>query len=256
MTQRVGRIMALALALVWLTAGNVRADLDYGKSDWPLEVTKRPLTLAAGMLEVRGDTLIVNLSKGAVADPVALAPDIYYGVNKLLSVGVTHRTGVCVAGDFCGKVYNDVGIDAIYSLMRGGNLEAAAHGGFVMQSLDPFAMGLGAGLRARMRAGNIAVIVDPTLYVGFTKRDAAGDTIELPVHVQFQVQPQTAVLLRSGLNGPLKGFGDGKQIPVGVGGLFTLNQRMDVGAEFFLPDVAGSNAFDARVFIARLALRL
>jgi hypothetical protein len=257
MTQRVGQIMALALALVWLAADGARADdFDYDKDTWPLEVTKRPLTLAAGMLEIGGNTLVVNLSDGSVGDPISLAPSIHYGVTQELSVGITHQTGICVAGDLCGKAYNDLGLEALYALMRGGNFQVAARGGFVLPSLDPFALGLAAGIRARIRAGNIAVVAEPGVYIGLAERDSFGDRLEVPVLLQFQIQPQTALQVRTGLSGPLEGFGDGKSIPLGIGGIFAINNRLDFGAELLLPDISNDGRFDARVLFARVLLRL
>ena len=41
----------------------------------------------------------VNMSADAVGKPFSIAPDIYYGVSDKLSVGLTHDTGLCLAGE-------------------------------------------------------------------------------------------------------------------------------------------------------------
>lgn len=260
--------LLLAATIVAVPAGAARAGYDdeyeIAKSDWPLRYVDRPLVIAAGMLSIEGDTFLLNLSKDAVAKPFAFAPDVFYGVSKLLSVGVTHQTGICPAGadNGCPSGYTDVGVEAIYALMRGGSFEVAGRGGLILPSIDPFAMGLRAGLETRIHGGNLTILASPSLYLGMIGRDevAAAPTKEyvaLPVEVSLQIQNQTAVLLTTGIDGPLSGFGDSFRVPVGVGGVFALNNRADLGVEFRFTNMAGKGGgADGRMLIARLALRI
>ncbi len=270
---------ALSVLLATALLGSTLAQADdlveeYTKDTWPLEVTKRPLTLAKGMLEVRGDTFLFNLSKDAVGEPFSLAPDIYYGVDSKLSIGLTHDglfpaagNGICLAGEDsgCPKTYNNFGIDALYGVMLGGSFQLALHGGFVAPSIDEFVGGLKVGALGRLQAGNIAIILDPGLYLGIIKRDAdeggQAEHLSIPVWVQFQVNTQTVAFVSTGMQGNLDGFGDNYTIPLGIGATMAANNRIDFGVEFQLPWLAGNradgvDAFDARQLIARLALRL
>jgi hypothetical protein len=252
---------AYALAMATCVLGRP-ALADYSKSEWPLALVDRPLTNAAGMLEVRGDTFRLNLSKGSVGDPISLAPDIYYGVNNLLTVGITHQTGVCIT-DACAKAYNDVGIDALYALMRVGSFQVSARGGLLFPQFSPdFAGGLNVGIASRLTVGKVAVRLEPTLYLGALGRsDGFKEFLSLPTQLQFQANPQTAVFLSTGIFGPLSGFGDAYQVPVGAGTLFAINNRIDIGLEIRFLNLLG-NQFDPigradlREAIARFALRL
>jgi hypothetical protein len=266
------RTLALTVALGTLAAP-AWADENtgtYEKGDWPLAVIDRPLTLSRNMLEIRGDTLGINMSKDAVGKPIFVAPDLYFGINDKFTVGLTHQVGVCLSGadDGCAKGYNDLGLEAQYSLMRAGNLQAMGHASLLISSLtDPTVAGLELGLLARIKAGKVAVRFDPSLYLGAIGRDelfplqgfnvGPKEYFRLPIDLQYQLNFQTMVYLTSGFDGPLDGFGDAMRIPVGLGAVFAINNRIDLGAEFKFLDAFGqTETFDARLFFARLALRL
>jgi hypothetical protein len=269
---RIALSALLATALFGSTLAQADDVLDeYNKDTWPLEVTKRPLTLAKGMLEIRGDTFMFNLSKDAVGKPFSLAPDIYYGVDSKLSVGLTHGglftqagSGICLAGEDnqCPQVYDNFGIEALYGLMLGGSFQVALRGGFVSPQIsDDFGGGLKIGALGRLQTGNIAIVFDPGLYVEIIDRDTREQFVNIPVWVQFQVNTQTVAFVSTGMYGPLSDFGDNYLIPLGVGATMAANNRIDFGAEFQLPMLAGNrpdgiDAFDARQLIVRAALRL
>lgn len=255
MTRKFGFIAVCAALIAGLAPSAAQADV-YIQADWPLRLVDRPLTLGPGMFEVRGDTFIVNLSSGSAGDPILLAPDVYYGVNQKLTVGIDHTQGICLSGDACDR-YNDVGIDALYSLIYSDRVNVAARGGLRFADLDPATVGLEIGVAARLGFGDVAVVVEPRLYLGLLERDARGEQLDVPVQVQYQLNENNAVFLRTGLLGPLDGFGDAVQIPIGVGTLFALSRRLDVGLEFLFPNLAGNGAtVDNRALIVRGALRI
>ena len=230
------------------------------KDSWPMEVNQRPLTLAAGMIEIAGNTAMLNMSSDFVLKPIALAPSVYYGVNKKLSVGVTHSTGICISGteNGCAKAYNDFGVNALYSLMHKGAINLAVHGGLIVPSIDEFGMGINVGATVRFRAGKLAIVGDPTLYVGVIERETVGgeEQLAIPVWFKYQVNKETNVFLSTGIFGALDGIGDGT-IPLGLGGTYTLSNRIDVGAEFSFMNLLGSgSSADLRQLILRAALRL
>ena len=238
---------------------------EFTKGSWPLAIVERPILIPQGMLEIRGDTLRMNLSDGSAGDPIQLAPDFYYGIGKNLNIGIVHRdSGICLAGDACAKSYNDVGIDALLGFMNRGTLLLAFRGGIRIPSFDNLVSGLNAGLVTQLGAGKIRIDFSPTLYLGVIGRSAdnPGDaalkeTISAPLHVWYQAQPQTAVFLRTGLEGPLSGFGDSFQVPIGLGAMFSVNNRLDVGGELVFSNLAGKGASaDARWLVGHLNIRL
>jgi hypothetical protein len=239
----------------------------YPKDQWPLAATRRPLTLAASMVEISGDTLGINLSSETSGDPTFVAPDLFFGVSDKLTVGVTHDIGFCISGDACDPAYNDLGLKALFAIMQAGNLQAAVHGGLLIPSLDPLVAGLEIGMAGKIVGGPIALVFDPSLYVGMAGRDEASfrsfdglyntETFRLPIDLQYQLNFQTMVFLSSGVNGPLDGFGDVYRVPVGLGALFAVNNRIDFGVELEFLDLLGTlSSSDFRVLYARLAIRI
>lgn len=253
----------LIIAVLCAAPALASADVEYNfdKSTWPIPLVKRPIILAPGMLEVSGDTLIINASKDTFADPIVLAPDVYYGLSEKLMVGIDHQHGICLAGDACDNRYNDVAVNAVYSLMHGGNLDLAALLGAGANSIDPFAGGLNLGALAKVRLGSVAVLTGAQLYVGLFGRDEQGvqgkEYVRVPVQIQVQMQRQAAFLIDFAFNGPLDGFGDNLEIPIGAGLLYTLSNRLDVGAAFSFTDITVSGArLDNRAIYVRASLRL
>jgi hypothetical protein len=255
----------------------------FDKDNYPLETIHRPLTLVGGMLSIQGDTFRMGLNgpgdNYGFAKPMVLAPDILYGINGQLTVGLVHTNrfgallpaGFCVSGTDggCYKSYNATGAEAIFALTRGGNVGLAFHGGLSSPAIkfptvdgDEFLMGLDAGLMLRGKGGKIAVVIDPSVYINAIGRDFLKDYLFLPIDIQYQLNPQTMVYLSSGLNGPFKKFGDSYQIPAGLGANFAANNRIDFGAEFEVENLAGKEVeggverFDFITFIARLAIRI
>jgi len=237
----------------------------FTKLTWPQSFNERPLTLAKGMIEIRGD-VFVNLSKDAAGEPISIAPDVYYGVSDKLSVGLTHNLGICITGEDggCAKVYNDVGLDALFSLKRDMAMELAAHVGLQANTLDPFALALRAGVSVKYITGKIGIYADPFLQIGLTEREpeAAPMTIALPnkeaigipVTIAYQANMKLNAFLRTGLSGfsvgsnvgaaPFDSFGDLYTIPVGIGALYAVSNKLDVGAVFNLPILVGGSAWE------------
>ncbi len=246
----------------------------YTKENWPKAVGDRPLTRAKGMIEIEVD-VFVNMSKDGVAKPIAIAPDIWYGVSDTLTVGLTHNLGLCLTGtdSGCGKVYNDVGFAGALSVMRDAKMELAVAGGLDLAVIDPLTLRLNIGADFKYQAGKITIWSYPRIGIGLNKREGAlmipgnTETLSLPVVLGFQATPELNVRLRTGIGGlgigpeagaPLDGFGDGFVIPLGIGALYAVSNKLDVGAEFFFPGIAGSDlaTADNRALILTGNIRL
>jgi hypothetical protein len=255
------------------------------ESQFPLSVVERPLVPSEGMILIQGDTVRVNLSAGAVGDPISLAPEVFYGIGPRLSLGLTHVTGICLTGAAggCPSAYDDFGLESLLSLVALENLRLAVRGGLLVPRIKgTFSLGLKLGAMVRLKAGKIAIDFEPSLYVGMIgrspddfpppsstlPRDApyppgAGrvpgprETLLAPIHLYYQVTPATAVFVSTGFFGPISNLGDYVAIPLGFGTVFAINQTVDLGAEFRFNNLFGKHAdFDFREFVLRLALRL
>jgi hypothetical protein len=228
----------------------------YTAKTYPRRYVDRPTTLGKGMIEVQAE-VGVGLVKEIEGQPIGIHPDVYYGVNDDLTIGLTHAQGICfngevdmagVTADLCGSgVYDDLGLDALYKVHRKGKLDLAAHGGLDFPAFDPFLMALRAGVSGEYLATpDLGIFFDPYFTVGITERDAGNkETVNVPVWAAYQVTPELAPWLRTGIAGPLDGFGDSYAVPLALGALYSLGQQMDVGGEFVLPAVVNGADVDA-----------
>lgn len=250
----------------------------YTKDTWPQTYVDRPVTLAAGMIQIHAD-FFGNLASGATFKPFGLSPDIHYGVNEKLTVGLVHGRSLCLAGadNGCAKLYDDVGLDVLFGLSRNQKMELAVHGGLNAYALDPLAVGLRAGVLLKYQMDKIAIYADPGVGIGITKRDEAGnkEIISIPVMIAYQVNGNLAPFVRTGIGGlsiaaatdyngaanldvDMAGFGDTFTIPLGVGAVYSVSNKLDVGAEFDFPGIAGSDqaSSDKRYFLVSGNYRL
>lgn len=206
---------------------------------------------AAGSITIH--TLVgIQMSKELVGKPFSIAPDVFYGVNDKLQVGLIHNSplgwqtppgfGLCLAGkdNGCPKVWNNVGFDALYSLMNG-STDLSAHGTLYLVPVDPLTVSLALGVAGKLHLNDqMALFFDPSIVIGFNKRDAGNkETLFIPVEFQFQLQPQLALVAMTALWGDLDGFGDSYVIPLGVGAFYNVNEMIDVGGRFSFDNLIG-----------------
>jgi hypothetical protein len=226
------------------------------KDSWPDELVKRPLTLAEGLgqLDV---PVVFNLSTNDVGKPVFVPLRLAYGVTDTTTLAITHQIGLCLTGtsNGCAKVYNDIGLEGLFSIAPTGPFQVALAAGLQFVSLsDPFAVAGVVGFDSRYGAGAIALRFDPRLSFGLNERDAGNrETLSLPVILQLQATPNVALSIGSGLFGPLNpvvgSFSDLYAIPLVFGVAYTTS-RVDVGATFEflnLRATGGASATDARL---------
>ncbi len=212
----------------------------------------RPITgVAAGGIMVMGD-LGVNMSKDSVAKPLTLAPDIWYGVSDKLAVGLVHSTwgitgftgqgpSLCLSGetDGCSKLYRGGLLAAKYELSPG----LAADAGLVFDTGgDDTLFALKLGVTGMMPVGPLMLMYAPNIFIGVNKRDFNKELISIPVFAAMPVNEQVMVGVQTGIQAPLKDFGDLYRIPVAVAGTYTLNPNMDVGAAFTFLNLAGKDS--------------
>jgi hypothetical protein len=212
----------------------------------------------------------MNLSKDNAFSPFSIAPDLYYGVNEKLTLGLIHSvlgaTGImggvgsslCLSGSSngCGDVYNGVGLDARYALSQG-KFIVAADGGLYINNIDPFQMAVKLGLVTRYRpspTSKLAIDIVPNLFIGLTERDGgsamAGVTLvsnkevaTIPVTLLYSVKPNVALAIQSGLVLPLSDTDKTYFVPLSIGANFQINKQLSIDAAFTLIHLVGGSSF-------------
>lgn len=240
------------------------------KSNWTSEITRRPLTLGAGMFEI---TAPVNfdVSVGAGWKPVTINPSLYIGITDHWQIGVRHAVGICIGGisNGCPHIYNDISFDTLVSLGRAAGFDIALGGALnVAPIYNPQAWSGEARIVGRLGGGPIALTLAPTINFGFNDRDTRGRFVYYPINLSTYnlYTPQTnpdnreSVVLPGTLQlqlGPaLAAFGtaawvapiDPKvgsiksfyQIPLSAGAVLTPIRWLDIGGAFTWPRFAGN----------------
>ncbi len=253
MTRTLSAVGLLTLALSLAGAAQAQSsrayDSTYTRDNWPDELVKRPLTLAEGLTQI-DLPVAFNLSKDSAGKPVFIPLHLAYGVTDGFTLALTHQIGLCLSGtsNGCPKVYNDVGLQGLFSLVPSGPFQAALAAGIVLPSItDPFTAAAVVGFDTRAGNGPIALRIDPRLQIGLNQRDgtlttptSAGsapnrEVLSIPVTLQLQATPNVALSVGSGILGPLNpvigSFSDYYAVPLTFGAAYTTSQ-LDVGAAF------------------------
>ena len=219
---------------------------------------------------------IMNLSKDLVAEPVSIAPDLSYSVTDRFQLSLVHTgpmgwqtlpgSGFCVTGENrgCPRLYNNIGFDAMFGLLSGRHFLSAQASFYVLSFADPSATLLTLGLPAKFGIANgFAIFLDPQFGIGVTGRDevtGVKEAIFVPVQFEVQAGAPLQLSLLSGISGPLDGFGDAYQVPVGVGALYNINAHFDLGLRFSFDNLLGKvpvgvDRIDTRSLSLLIAIR-
>jgi hypothetical protein len=211
------------------------------------------VTLRQGGISIDGD-VAVGMNASAAGKPISIVPNLYYGVNDQLTVGLAANTlseifqnadgqGLCLSGqaDGCGKLYNNVSLDGLYSFSRSGTMDIAAHAGLDTIFATDTLLGLRAGVKGKMLAGPLVLVFDPALIFGLNQRDFNKERLQLPVRVGFMATPQLNVGVSTGVFGFLDGFGDTYTIPAGVGATFAISDALAARAQFMFDRLGAAN---------------
>jgi hypothetical protein len=218
----------------------------FTKDNWPQQFNKRPITLAESQIEVSGE-IALGLDKGIEFERIHITPNVYFGVDKNLTIGLSHNyfgssigafalgRSLCL-GKACGDFYRNVSPDAKYMLLRG-DVQIALHGGLDIGSVDPFNLSVRVGAQFRFKAGDsVFVDADPALVVGINGRDTgARELINVPVRGSFQATKELAPFIETGITAPLDGFSKGFAIPLGVGVNVAVERNIDIGGALRFP---------------------
>jgi hypothetical protein len=207
--------------------------------------------------------LDINLSKELEGDPISLAPDIWYGVSDVLTVGLVHSNramvgylgipgdGICFTGEEggCAKVYDQVGVDVRYHLKDMGAITIAADGGLFAMSFDPFQLAVKLGAVARWTSGKLAADLAPSVLVGLTEREPEGggmvvvenntEDFFLPATVYYEVIPKLSVAGQVAVWLPSQETADTWLLGASIGGQYMVSEAIFADLVFSLPALAG-----------------
>ena len=215
------------------------------------------LTLPAGKVNLAVN-LEIQMTADKVGKPVSVAPDVSYGVTPDLTVALVHSRfatsgfraavggGLCVTGEDngCPEVYDNVGVEGWYSLSRG-QLAIAAGGGVHAVSLANDFYDLKAGAKLRYTMDKVAVHALPSVFIALTEReDDAGarknpDQLWVPVQLTYKATGEVTVGVGSGIKGPLSGFGDAWEVPLGAMATYAIDPVTTVGGSWVFGKLVG-----------------
>jgi hypothetical protein len=218
------------------------------------------LTLEPGTLFVQLD-LELNVAKDNVAKPFSIAPDVSVGATRDLTFSLIHSTfgttgfrggsglGLCVSGSTggCPHPYNNVGGEALYSVLAGDASIALVAGVYSLDLADSW-VDLKLGFKSKLSSGPLSLTVNPSVYTALDKRDAMApnvDQLYVPIGLTYKLSPVVTAGIGSGIKGPLAGFtrfGDKSSVPFGVNAVVTLDPEFAVGASFTFGKLVGGTA--------------
>jgi hypothetical protein len=182
-----------------------------------------------------------SLNARRVADPISLAPDVWYGASDQVTVGVITSgdalpriqvgDGLCHG---CDRLYDNLGLD----LRVAWSPRVAFESQLVLRSFDPWKPSWRPGLRVHLARGAFAFDAAPQLWLGLANVDR-GNADELSVPVWGRVFFWRAeAWLYTGVRGELAGFGEKYAIPVALGFALDVHDTA-VGLQAGAPELLG-----------------
>lgn len=229
--------------------------------EMPVEETEPRMTLPAGRALLQG-YLELNLSSDLVGKPISLAPDLWYGVNDDITVGLVHSShattgffggagdGICFVSeeDGCPEVLQNTAVAGRYHLTSE-PVALAADAALVVRQLDPFQLALKAGVVGKWQSGAISALFAANLFVGVTEREVDGgvmveagankEDINLPVAVMYALSPELSLGVQTGVFLPLSETADTYLIPLSLGARYMVSPQISVDALFSFPALIG-----------------
>jgi hypothetical protein len=204
-----------------------------------------------GMFSAR-ITLGVNLSSELVGKPISLVPDVFYSFTDKLQLGIVHDgpmgwqtrpgLGLCLTGTDggCPRVYDNIGLDAMYGVAFMEPLHLSAHGTVYVDSFDAGSMSVAVGAAGKLHFNpTMSLYFDPQLALALNDRDVRDDALYVPLELQFQAGAPTTLKLLTGMSGSLSAFGDTLVVPVGLGVVRNITPNIDVGGRFSFDNLLG-----------------
>jgi hypothetical protein len=236
------------------------------------------MTLPAGRVLIEA-FFEANMSKELVFKPFSIAPDIWYGVNDDLTIGLVHSShgavgsfggvgaGLCLAGEEkgCAMVYDNVGLDGRYHVWRQPGMALAVDGGLYAGPFDPFTLSVKLGAVGRWQSGGLSAELAPSVFIGMTQRepeDGAGvefvsgnkEIIHIPLSLFYAVMPKLGLGAQAFARVPTDHAGDTYNLGASLGAQYHANEQLRIDAAFTLPVLAGGDALETGADFRTLTL--
>ncbi len=259
------RLKPLLLATLMVGAGgSIAAADEVGTTASTASVTA-PATDTDTFVLPKGKLLLnafleANLSSDLAFKPVSLAPDLWYGVNDDVTVGLVHsnfgRTGfleaagdsLCLTGsdNGCGHFYNNLGIDARIRLSK--KPWALDVGLYVNSFADPFQLSAKLGIDGRWNWNKVSLEIQPAFFLGLAGRDTGTtEVLSVPATLAYSVAPKADIALQAGVILPFEHTGDTWSIPLAVAVRYALAPQFGLGLAFGFPTlIGGTSTADVR----------
>ena len=244
-----GAVKTLKLACLALVLGLGFSAREAHAQDW----TRQSFLLPKGGFELTGEParpemMRINMSKNSAFKPVTFPIDFLWGVSSDVMLGIVHDTGprfnTGATDNKFRNTYNDVGFGMVVGLARSANYEVDFHFGIPLHRLSPDVwVGTKLGVLGRANiARNVALFYDPGFYFGLNHRDEGNlDGLGVPIWFYFQATDMVVPFVGTGVNGPLKNFGDRFAIPLEGGVLFTVADGINIGGDLEFPNAFGND---------------
>ncbi len=252
------RALAVSCLITTLTLAAQMAFAEGAGGALARDLVSRRIVLDEGQLAAEL-TAELNLAFSYKLRPLSLAPDLWLGVTRRLTIGVVHSnasvdrfapgSSVCLRTDdvlYCDAAYHGSGLDARYEVtnthdthgthdeeesLLGGELALAPRGRVLIRDVDPFKPALTAGALVKWTRGRYAVIADPYIQLGLANRDEGNrSSVFLPLELAIQPTCRWQLSLHTGWNAELVTISDGYRIPLALAVRARATTEIDVGA--------------------------
>ncbi len=274
-------LLVLCVGLGWNSTSATASDWQLGGETAVPSRSIPKLTLARGGLQIDG-IFLTNLSAGDIGEPISVSPDIWYGLNDVMTFGLVHSlhgttgfwgidtlggprgTSLCLTSQSgnCAEIYSNFAFLLRYSIVSVGNLHIGATGGLIANTFDPLAISVKVGAQFRGALGERLLLeLTPSLFVGVTERSSGNiERATLPVTSTFSLDDRLAVLFQAGIIFSFENAADNVAIPVSLGGSYSITESIGVTGVFSFPALFGgdsvtSSGFDGRALTLGLHWR-
>ena len=200
-------------------------------------------------------TAEIDMSKGKAGDPTSIAPDLSVGVTDELTLSALHSTfgrtgfrggagaGICVT-DACPNTYDNAGVEATVGVLTGPFSIAANAGGHAV-SFDLGHYAAKAGLRLRVKAGDLSIVSLPSVAIAVTKRDDLvknRDRIFVPLSMTYAFPGGFSLGLITGFKSPLDDVDKGYEIAAGAFASIAITDSVAFSASWVHGKITGGEA--------------
>ena len=209
--------------------------------------------LGTGELEA-GVGAAVNVTPDHVGEPVRIPLSLAYGASERLSLGLHSREGLCVTGSKhgCAKVFNQLGADLLYALVRDRDGVMALRLGFSYASVDPAWARLAFGVPMQLMLARRLLFLrfEPGFEWGMQDADDNPAVFVLPLQLRLLASDEISLYAQGGFQAAWSQTGKRYVIPAGVGLQLAAATWLDIALELTLAAKAGSEMPEAarRIF--------